>query len=79
MPVANPTHGHDIIDLIAGHPEGLRLGRLIELVDERYGPHVTFHTSSAHGMSLDALLSFLETRDKVRITGGVVYPGGSRV
>jgi probable metal-binding protein len=37
----------------------------------------TFHTCSAAGMDLDALLTFLEARDKVRITSGVVYPGGS--
>ena len=34
-------------------------------------------TCSAAGMDLDELLHFLEARDKVRITGGVVYPGGS--
>jgi len=28
-------------------------------------------------MDLDALLDFLEARDKVRIVGGVVFPGGS--
>lgn len=27
-------------------------------------------------MDLDELLYFLEARDKVRITRGVVYPGG---
>ena len=29
------------------------------------------------GMDLDGLLRFLEDRDKVRITSGVVYPDGS--
>jgi hypothetical protein len=28
-------------------------------------------------MDLDALLAFLEARDKVRIGSGVVFPGGS--
>jgi hypothetical protein len=28
-------------------------------------------------MELDELLHFLEARDKVKITSGVVYPGGS--
>ena len=49
----------------------------MEIVRERFGKSVTFHTCSAAGMDLDELLHFLETRDKVRITSGVVHPGGS--
>lgn len=70
-------HGHDIIDLVSKYPDGIRLGQLMETVGDRYGRHVTFHTCSAAGMDLDELLHFLEARDKVRITSGVVYPGGS--
>lgn len=70
-------HGHDIIDLVSTHPQGIRLSQLMELVGERHGRNVTFYTSSTAGMDLDALLHFLEAKEKVRITGGVVYPGGS--
>jgi probable metal-binding protein len=70
-------HGHDIIDLVAKHPEGIRLSQLMEVVAERYGRMATFHTCSAAGMDLDGLLRFLEARDKLRITSGVVFPGGS--
>ncbi len=77
MTDATTIHGHDIIDLVSQHPDGIRLSQLMEVVDERFGKSVTFHTCSAMGMDLDALLSFLEGRDKVRITNGVVFPGGS--
>ncbi len=77
MTDATTIHGHDIIDLVATYPDGIRLSQLMELVAERYGRMVTFHTCSAMGMDLDALLTFLEARDKVRITSGVVHPGGS--
>lgn len=70
-------HGHDIIDLVSNHPDGIRLGQLMDIVGERYGRNVTFHTCSAAGMDLDGLLHFLEARDKVRIASGVVFPGGS--
>jgi len=73
---ATTIHGHDIIDLVATHPDGIRLSQLMEMVGERFGRNVTFHTCSAMGMDLDELLRFLEARDKVRITSGVVYPGG---
>ncbi len=74
-PVA--VHGHEIIDLVSSHPEGIRLSQLAETVVKRFGSGATFHTCSALGMDLDALLSFLETRDKVRISNGVVHAGGS--
>ena len=74
---ATAIHGHDIIDLVATYPDGIRLSQLMELVGERYGRSVTFHTCSAMGMDLDGLLRFLEERDKVRIKSGVVYPGGT--
>jgi probable metal-binding protein len=76
MTDAIAIHGHDIIDLVATYPDGIRLSQLMEVVNERFGKSVTFHTGSAMGMDLDGLLRFLETRDKVRITSGVVFPGG---
>jgi probable metal-binding protein len=77
MSDAIAIHGHDIIVLVSNHPDGIRSGQLMEIVSERYGRMVTFHTCSAAGMTLDELLHFLEARKKVRITSGVVYPGGA--
>ena len=64
MTDAIAIHGHDIIDLVSQHPDGIRLSQLMEVVDERFGKSVTFHTCSSMGMDLDALLRFLEDRDK---------------
>jgi probable metal-binding protein len=77
MTDAIAIHGHDIIDLVSQYPDGIRLSQLMNVVDERFGKSVTFHTSSSMGMDLDGLLRFLEARDKLRIRSGVVYPGGS--
>ena len=70
-------HGHEIIELVSNHPDGIRLSHLAEIIDERFGKFVTFHTCSTQGMDLDGLLAFLEAREKVRIVSGVAYPGGS--
>ena len=78
MADALAIHGHEIIDLVASHPEGIRLGQLMETVAKDYGRMATFHTGSAHGLDLDGLLRYLEARQKVRIVRGVVFPGGSR-
>ena len=67
----------DGCEKVSNHPDGIRLSQLMEAVNERFGKSVTFHTCSAAGMDLDALLHFLEARDKVRVSAGVVYPGGS--
>jgi probable metal-binding protein len=73
------VHGHEIIDLVSSHPEGIRLSQLAETVVNRFGSSATFHTCSTLGMDLDGLLSFLESRDKVRISNGVVHAGGAMV
>ena len=77
MSDAIAIHGHAIIDLVSQYPDGIRFSQLMDVVDERFGKSATFHTCSATGMDLDELLHFLEARDKVRITNGVVFPGGS--
>lgn len=77
MSEAIAVHGHEIIEIVSAHPDGIRPSQLMEIVSGRFGRMATFHTCSAAGMDLDELLHFLEARDKVRITGGVVYPGGA--
>jgi probable metal-binding protein len=77
MTNATAINGHEIIELVSTHPEGIRLSLLAETVAERFGRHATFHTCSTMGMNLDRLLAFLEARAKVRIVRGVAYPGGS--
>ncbi len=77
MTGAISIHEHDIIDIMATYPDGIRLSQLMDIVDERYGKSVTFHTGSSTGMDLDGMLRYLESQDKVWITNGVVYPGGS--
>jgi len=79
MSAAISIHEHDIIDLMATYPEGIRLSQLMDVVDERYGKSVSFHTGSSTGMDLDGMLRYLESRDKVRITSGVVHPVGRRL
>jgi probable metal-binding protein len=72
-------HGNDIIDLITAYPDGIRLSQLAETVAKRFGLLAGFHTGSRIGLDLDGLLVSLESRHKLRIVKGVVYPGGSPV
>lgn len=68
MTGAISIHGHDIIDLMANYPDGIRLSQLMDVVEERFGKSVNFHTGSSTGMDLDSMLRHLESYDTVRIT-----------
>ena len=68
------VHGQEVIELVSIHPDGIRLSLLIETIFQRFGESATFHTSAGSCMDIDALLSFFEDRDKLRIRRGVVFP-----
>jgi probable metal-binding protein len=74
-PVA--VHGHEIADLVFANPKGIRLSQLIDTATKRFGPSAIYHTSSRLGLDLDAMLVFLEKRNRLRIVRGVVFPCGS--
>lgn len=73
----NVIDRHEILEIVSTFPDGIRLSQLVEKVAVRFGKSATFHTGSRLGMDLDALLASLESREKVRIVRGVVYPAGS--
>lgn len=77
MQSASSVHGHEIIDLIASYPAGIRISELSALVDARYGKGVMFHTCSAEGMDLSELLTFLNLRGKASISDNIIFPGPS--
>ena len=43
---------------------------------ERFGAAARFRTSMGAGLDLDELMVYLEARDKIRVTGDMVFPGG---
>ena len=72
-------HGNDIVDLITAYPDGIRLSQLAETVAKRFGLLAGFNSGSRVGLDFDGLLVSLESRHKLRIVKGVVYPGGPPV
>ncbi|RPJ35265.1 MAG: DUF2492 family protein [Verrucomicrobiaceae bacterium] len=75
MTTITTINGNEIVDLVSANPNGIRLSRLIEKVSGQFGPSVTFHKSSHIGVDIDALLVFLEARNKIRIVRGGSYAG----
>jgi len=74
---AEKIHGHEILDLVAAHPEGLSMENLAHLANEKFGPDVRFFTCSTEGMDLPDLLAFLLERDKIRQRDGLLFSGAS--
>ena len=71
------THGHEIMALVAQHPEGIPTETLAETAAGEFGLDAKFFTCSADNMTLPELLTFLSERDKVQLRDGKVFPGGS--
>ena len=68
----------EVLEIVSTFPEGIRLSQLVEKVSTRFGNSATYQTGSSFGMDLDALLAALESRGKVRIVKGIVYPTEAR-
>ena len=74
---SNQIHGHEVIDVVSQHPEGISVDRLAETVANLFGADARFFTCSAESMSLHELLSFLAERDKIQLRDDLVLPGSS--
>lgn len=75
---ASQIHGHEVINLVCSHPEGISTASLTETVAQHFGQDARFYTCSAEGMTLGELLSFLADRNKIELRGDHVFPGGSK-
>ena len=72
------THGHEVIDIVCSHPEGISRKNLADVVSRQFGKDARFCTCSAENMSLGELLSFLADRGKIELRGALLFPGGSK-
>ncbi len=64
----------EIIDLLSSHPKGLNMYQLERIVTKRFGTPSGFRTGSLMSRDLEDLLVVLETRRKVRLVNGMIYP-----
>ena len=76
MSTSLDIHGREVIGIVHSHPGGIWANSLSRLVSERFGAAARFRTSMGAGLDLDELMVYLEARDKIRVTGDMVFPGG---
>ena len=71
------THGHDIIAIVDGCPEGISATALADRVARDFGTETRFFTCSAEDMTLEELLLFLVERNKIQYRDGLIFSGAS--
>lgn len=67
--MSQDIHGHAILEHIIAAGGRLPLRELRQFAEQTYGSDATYHTCSASQMSLDQLLVFLKTRNKISVAG----------
>lgn len=57
-------HAHEIMHMMLEHNQGFSRESLVQAIQERFGEDARFHSCSAHGMDVNAIIDFLESRGK---------------
>ena len=65
MYATESRHGHDVLNLIADAATPFTLKTLHSYIEQHWGTDVRFHTCKLNDLSLDALMEFLLSRNKI--------------
>ena len=58
------VHAHEVMHMMLEHEEGFSRESLASAIVERFGEDARFHSCSASGMDVQAVIAFLESRGK---------------
>lgn len=58
------VHAHEVMHMMLEHEEGFSRESLATAIAERFGEGTRFHSCSASGMDVQAVIAFLESRGK---------------
>ncbi|CEO39639.1 YecH family metal-binding protein [Photobacterium kishitanii] len=67
MSSTESRHGHDVLNLIADASTPFTIKTLHAYVEQHWGDDTHFHTCKLNNLSLDALLTFLLSRNKLTL------------
>lgn len=62
--MADSIHGHEVMHMIIDSQRAWTREALIAAIQEKFGNDARFHTCSASEMDAEALIDFLEAREK---------------
>lgn len=65
--------GQEVCDIANSYSRGIRLSRLLELIEEKYGTRVRFCVGCHIGVDFDCLMVYMESHGMVSIYNKVVF------
>ncbi|KAE8178665.1 YecH family metal-binding protein [Photobacterium carnosum] len=79
MHATESRHGHDILNLIADASTPFTINTLHTYVEQHWGTNVRFHTCKLNDLSLDALVTFLLSRNKITVDGDNLHTNQDKI
>ena len=79
MTTSTDIHGHEVLALVAQAAPPFTMESLRATAAARWGAEVRYHTCSATGMTLDALLEFLLARGKIVTIRGLLATDPAKI
>ena len=64
IPMTNPIHGHEVMQMMVESPEPFTRDSLKAAIDTRFGSDARFFTCSAENLTAEGLIDFLAERGK---------------
>ncbi|SKC31861.1 YecH family metal-binding protein [Photobacterium piscicola] len=72
-------HGHDVLNLIADTSIPFTIKTLHAYVEQHWGTNLHFHTCKLNDLSLDALITFLLSRNKITLDGENLHTNRDKI
>lgn len=79
MHTTESRHDHDVLNLIADTSIPFTIKTLHSYVEQHWGENVRFHTCKLNDLSLDALLTFLVSRNKITLDGDNLHTNQDKI
>ncbi|PTB33928.1 YecH family metal-binding protein [Photobacterium phosphoreum] len=79
MTSTESRHGHDVLNLIADTSTPFTIKTLHSYVEQHWGTNVRFHTCKLNDLSLDTLITFLVSRNKITLDGDNLHTNRDKI
>ncbi|PSV05823.1 hypothetical protein C0W96_11095 [Photobacterium kishitanii] len=79
MSSTESRHGHDVLNLIADASTPFTIKTLHAYVEQHWGADTLFHTCKLNNLSLDTLLTFLLSRNKLTFDGDNLHTNREQI
>ena len=79
MQTTESRHAHDVLNLISDASTPFTIKTLHAYVEQHWGTNVHFHTCKLNDLSLEALITFLLSRNKITLDGDNLHTNRDKI